>query len=270
MKSEKLGSAIPVVFPAISPIKRYLFAVAMVLLGTLARELVTPAVGRTALPFIFFFPAIAATAWFSGFGPGILATILATLIAAGRYLTGGRPFAIQNLGEVTALAAFVFGCAIIIIALERMHRSHARLVEEISLRELTEIERSRAQHLLATTLESIGDGVIVTDAAGCVTFLNPEAERLTGWTSGDAAGNPLPAVFRIVRETDRSIVENPVEKVIRMGSRVGMANHTLLLSKDGTETHIDDSAAPIRTTPNALAGVVLVFRDVSDQRKAEH
>lgn len=129
-------------------------------------------------------------------------------------------------------------------------------------------ELARAHDLLATTLTSIGDGVIVTDPGGDVTFLNAEAERLTGWKSAEAAGHPLPEVFRIINEESRRPVENPVEKVLRLGTVVGLANHTILIARNGSETPIDDSAAPIREpgTDGPLQGVVLVFRDFSEHK----
>ena len=120
---------------------------------------------------------------------------------------------------------------------------------------------------LATTLASIGDGVIVTDTQCRVTFLNAEAERLTGWTNSNAEGRPLSVVFRIVHESTRRVAENPVEKALRLGTIVGLANHTMLLREDGAEFLIDDSAAPIRNKDGSLFGVVLVFRDVTEQRK---
>ena len=127
---------------------------------------------------------------------------------------------------------------------------------------------TREKELLATTLASIGDGVIVTDAQSQVTFLNSEAERLTGWAKADACGRPLSLVFRIVNEQTRRIAENPVDKALRLGTIVGLANHTMLLRDDGAEFLIDDSAAPIRDKDGPVFGGVLVFRDVTEQRKA--
>ena len=123
--------------------------------------------------------------------------------------------------------------------------------------------------LLAVTLASIGDAVIVTDAAGAVTFLNGEAERLTGWTDDDARGRPLPDVFSIVNEQTRERVENPVERVLRLGQVIGLGNHTLLVARDGREIPIDDSGAPIRQAGGDARGVVLVFRDISERKRAE-
>ena len=147
--------------------------------------------------------------------------------------------------------------------------AYRRITQEIQAREAAVLESSRKNQLLATTLTSIGDGVIATDAQGKITFLNAEAERLTGWASAEAAGRSLPSVFRIINEETHRECENPVEKVLRLGTVVGLANHTLLVRKDGTEVPIDDSAAPIRQPDGQLFGVVLVFRDCSAQRKAE-
>jgi PAS domain S-box-containing protein len=126
-----------------------------------------------------------------------------------------------------------------------------------------------SRDLLHTTLSSIGDAVIATDEAGRVTFLNAVAENLTGWTQALAEGQPLQDVLAIVNEETRQPVENPVDKALREGVVVGLANHTVLISRDGTERPIDDSAAPIRDPQGKIAGVVMVFRDVSGRREAE-
>jgi PAS domain S-box-containing protein len=120
-----------------------------------------------------------------------------------------------------------------------------------------------------TTLGSIGDAVIATDARGQITFANPIAESLTGWKQAEALGRSLPQVFRIVNEQSRATVENPATRALRDGTIVGLANHTVLLSRDGGEVPIDDSAAPIRDEAGAVVGVVLVFRDVTERRRAE-
>jgi PAS domain S-box-containing protein len=123
---------------------------------------------------------------------------------------------------------------------------------------------------LRVTLSSIGDAVITTDTRSCITFMNPVAENVTGWTMQEASGLPLDMVFKIVNEESRHTVENPATRALREGLVVGLANHTLLISRDGLERPIDDSAAPIRNLKGEIAGVVLVFRDVSERRKAEH
>jgi PAS domain S-box-containing protein len=128
---------------------------------------------------------------------------------------------------------------------------------------------SAARLWLSTTLQSIGDAVIATDTAGRVTFMNPVAERLTGWIEADARGHVLEEVFAIFSEETRAPSESPVAKVLREGTVVGLANHTVMRAKHGKEIPIDDSAAPIRDRDGNLFGVVLVFRDAS-REKREH
>ncbi len=128
------------------------------------------------------------------------------------------------------------------------------------------VERSER---LRTTLASIGDAVITTDINGRITNLNPVAESLTGWTNRDAVGVPLAEVFRIINEQTRRPVENPADRALRDGVIVGLANHTLLIARDGTERPIDDSAAPIRCIEGEVVGCVLVFRDVTERRDTE-
>jgi PAS domain S-box-containing protein len=137
-------------------------------------------------------------------------------------------------------------------------------------------EQRRAHEALArqrerfeTTLASIGDGVIATDVHGRIEFMNAVAEQLTGWRLADARGRKCDEVFRIVHETTRRPVPNPVTQVLHQDGFVGLANHTVLIAADGTERAIDDSGAPIREAGGELAGVVLVFRDVSDRRRLE-
>ena len=122
---------------------------------------------------------------------------------------------------------------------------------------------------LRTTLNSIGDAVIATDINGRITRMNPVAEQLTGRTVKDAAGKPLVKIFSIINEESRRHVENPVERVLRDGVVVGLANHTLLISKDGKEIPIADSGAPIRDDNGKTTGVVLVFRDQTEERTAQ-
>ena len=147
------------------------------------------------------------------------------------------------------------------------------LVFAVLLRELS--ERKRAQEALAkrekwfsTTLGSIGDAVIATDMNGAVTFMNSVAQSLTGWSLEDAQGKSMDLVFDIVNKETRRPVENPVKKVFREGKVVGLADHTLLISKNGKEFDIEDSAAPIVTGAGEDIGVVLVFRDITELKQA--
>jgi len=155
-------------------------------------------------------------------------------------------------------------------ALLRANMALEQRVEERSA-ELKQalIEIGNERELLKTTLQSIGDGLITTDVEGRVTNLNPVAEALTGWTTLAAQGQPLTTVFQIVNEATRQPVLNPVFKALEEGMIVGLANHTLLIHKDGTERPIDDSAAPIRGADLVVKGSVLVFRDVSERKRAE-
>jgi len=142
------------------------------------------------------------------------------------------------------------------------------------MRGLTERQRNEAaigeqREWLRITLSSIGDAVIATDAFGRVRFLNPLAERLTGWTQAEAEDKTLTEIFKIVNEDSRQMVENPLTKVLRDGQTVGLANHTLLISRDGKETPIDDLGAPIKDRAGKVVGAVLVFRDVTMRQQAE-
>jgi PAS domain S-box-containing protein len=132
----------------------------------------------------------------------------------------------------------------------------------------SEAARRASMERYRVTLQSIGDAVIATDAVGVVEFLNPVAATLTGWPEAEARGRSLADVFAIVNEDTRQPVEDPVARVLREGVVVGLANHTLLIARDGTERPIADSGAPIRDASGEITGVVLVFRDQSAERAA--
>ena len=138
---------------------------------------------------------------------------------------------------------------------------------DITAQRNAEAVLAQKNELLRVTMQSIGDSVITTDANGCVTWLNPVAERMTGWTNSEASGRPLAHVFHIVNEQTRLPTENPVDTCLKQGKIVGLANHTLLISKHGEEFGIEDSAAPIRNAAGDVLGVVLVFHDVTEQRR---
>ena len=154
---------------------------------------------------------------------------------------------------------------------ERQLRSVALQNAKAVLLARQQIERELAaeRERLRTTLASIGDAVISTDAEGRVTYINGVAETLTGWTQAEAAGRPLPDVFHIVNEHTREPAENPALQALRAGTVVGLANHTILIARDGTERPIDDSASPMLDETGQPVGVVLVFRDVSERRRAD-
>ena len=150
------------------------------------------------------------------------------------------------------------------------------MLEDAAMELGAAIERLKAQEALAAekerlsvTLRSIGDGVIVADTEGKVVLMNQVAEQLTGWTFEEAAGKPLADVFYIINEDTRERCENPVEKVLQTGRIAGLANRTVLVSKNGTERFIADSGAPIRDDEGDAIGVILVFRDMTEKRRAE-
>jgi PAS domain S-box-containing protein len=142
--------------------------------------------------------------------------------------------------------------------------AYARVLREVELREAGTREIQRQKELLATTLASIGDGVIAVDGNGLLTFLNREAERLTGWSNAEAAGQPFGSVFRIVHAKTLEPVPNPVEKVLQLGMRLELSDQVLLLDKSGKSLPIGDSAAPIRQSGGKVEGAVVVFRDITE------
>ncbi|AMV36083.1 PAS domain S-box protein [Planctomyces sp. SH-PL62] len=139
---------------------------------------------------------------------------------------------------------------------------------ELKARDQAEEALTAERERLRITLASIGDGVVSTDAQGRVTFLNRIAEVMTGWTAAEAEGRPLTEIFRIVNQYTREEVENPALRALREGIVVGLANHTILIARDGSERPIDDSAAPMFAADGSAMGAVLVFRDVTDRNRA--
>ena len=132
---------------------------------------------------------------------------------------------------------------------------------------MAELALAAEKERLAVTLRSIGDGVITTDMKARISIMNPVAESLTGWAQSDALGRPIGEVFKIVHEHTRLPCENPVEKVLSLDNAVDLANHTVLISRDGTERIIADSGAPIKDRSGKTLGVVLVFHDTTEKEK---
>ena len=149
------------------------------------------------------------------------------------------------------------------------YENKQRILAESKLASTFKILQEREQNL-AVTLNSIGDAVVTTDADGMVTRMNPVAEKLTGWSLQDARGEAFKNIFSIIDASTREPIENPVDKVLSTGETIYLSNHTLLIAKDGSEYHIADSAAPIRKDDdNNILGIVLVFNDVSERKRAE-
>jgi PAS domain S-box-containing protein len=169
--------------------------------------------------------------------------------------------AIQVRGGVF-LAAVIINLVILLWA-------YRRIQKEIMQQFVANLETRRQKEILAVTLSSIGDAVIITDVRGRITFLNGIAEDLTGWSAREAEDRPCAEVFRIVNEETRRPVESPVDKVLASGAIAGLANHTVLIRKDGSELPIDDSGAPIRESDGTVRGVVLIFRDFTAHKDFE-
>ncbi len=241
---------------------RYGVAVLAVMATVLFRMALTPLMGATAMPFTLFFPAVWFAAWFGGFRPGLLSIALA--VPAGSYFFA-EPIGSLLIGrrddQVAALMLVLVGFGMALLS-----RSQHEAVERAERAE--DAERDERQRY-ETTLASIGDAVIATDAVGKVTFVNKVARSLLRAPEADLLGRHLDDVFRIVNETTRVRVESPVGKVLQEGGVAGLANHTVLIAQDGTEVPIDDSGAPIRSQAGHIVGTVLVFRDVTDQRQAQ-
>jgi two-component system, cell cycle sensor histidine kinase and response regulator CckA len=164
------------------------------------------------------------------------------------------------LALLFGLAACIVAAGLVLWQRDKKLQYRALYLSEAALR--ANVERH------SVTLRAIGDAVISTDSQGTVEFLNPPAEELTGWKQEEARGRSLGEVFRIIDEETREPLEDPVAKVLREGVIVGLANHTILISREGTERPIADSGAPIRDEADEITGVVLVFRDQSAEHEA--
>jgi len=189
-----------------------------------------------------------ASAWYLGRGPGLLVALAFELTLD--YFSS-VPF--------TSKVAFVVFNRLILFVSLVLFASSRRSAEK-RLREQRE--------WLQVTLSSIGDAVIATDIKGSINFINPTAEAFTGWTTREAAGKPLDEVFHIVNEETRESVESPFVTIMREGVVVGLANHTTLIARDGREVQIEDSGAPIKDHNGRMIGVIIVFHDVSERRRA--
>lgn len=214
--------------------------------------LIDPVFGGSA-PFLLTTAGVALAALIGGAWSGVAAATF-TIPVALWLLPPNDSFVVTPVAAAQ-LAAHIATLAVIIALAQTLHttrsKAHAR------------------KESLEVTLSSIGDAVVVTDANGGVRFMNPVAEQLTGWRLRNAFGANLKDVMRLVNEDTRATVESPVDRVIAEGVVIGLANHTVLVRRDGTEVPIDDSAAPIRDAAGKLIGVVLVFRDVTQRRASD-
>ncbi len=180
----------------------------------------------------------------------------------------GRAAAATRADAAIQIRGWVFLGAIL-LNLAFLSWAYYRIRKEMRQHFVANLETRRQKEILAVTLASIGDAVIITDTKGRITFLNAIAENLTGWSAKEAEDRPCAEVFRIVNEETRLPVESPVDKVLATGAIVGLANHTVLIRRDGSELPIDDSGAPIRESDGTVRGVVLIFRDFTAHKEFE-
>ncbi|HEU4834013.1 MAG TPA: PAS domain S-box protein [Pyrinomonadaceae bacterium] len=237
-----------------SSLKNYILGFGALLAAVLVRWLLDPLMGD-ALPLVTLFGAVAAAVWLGGYRLAIPVALLGYGACHYLFIPPRGKVDFDRFADIVGLIAYLFTCSLIILIGESARRAQARA--------------HARQEVFRVTLRSIGDAVITTDTAGCITYMNEVAEALTGWSHEEALQQPLERVFHIVNEVTRQPVENPATRALRQGIVVGLANHTILIKKDGAECPIDDSAAPIRNEEGHVSGCVLIFRDVTAHRLAE-
>ena len=236
------------------PVTIYSMAIVALAVALLLRWLVDPLMGGS-LPLVTLFGAVAFAVWVGGYRPAVLVAALGYLACAYLFIEPRDRIGFADFQTIVGLVAYAFTCLLIIAIGEAMR--------------LAQMRASERGELMRVTLSSIGDAVITTDIEGRVTYLNAVAESLTGWTHQEALEQPLNTVFRIVNEQSREPLESPATRALREGGVVGLANHTILIAKNGVERPIDDSAAPIRNEHGRVSGCVLIFRDISERRRWE-
>ena len=237
-----------------SSLKTYALGFAAVAIAVLLRWLLDPLMGD-AFPLVTLFGAIAAAVWLGGYRVALPVTLVGYLACHYLFIAPRYSFDLGSPANVVGLVAYLFTCTLIIVFGEAARTAQTRVAQ--------------SREVFRVTLRSIGDAVITTATNGSITYLNEVAEDLTGWSHREALGQPLEKVFPIINEATRKAVENPALRALREGIVVGLANHTLLIRKDGSECPIDDSAAPIRHEQGDVSGCVLIFRDVTAQRMLE-
>lgn len=235
-------------------LKNYVLGLLAVAAAVFLRWILDPLMGD-ALPLVTLFAAVAAAVWLGGYRVAIPITLIGYIACHYLFIEPRGEFEVTDTANLVGAIAYLFTCALIIVFGEAARIAHRRATE--------------SREVFRVTLRSIGDAVITTDMKGRITYLNEVAESLTGWSHQEALGQPLERVFKIVNEVTRLPVENPAGRALREGVVVGLANHTVLIKKDGSECPIDDSAAPIRNEQGHVSGCVLIFRDVTAQRLVE-
>ena len=225
--------------------------------------------------FLTFYPAVAVAALYGGFRAGLLATVVSAALADYFWIDPVGQFSITNSADLISMVVFLVSGTLISYLAGATYRAQARAHKaETQLKINAEREKTigalqESEERYRVTLSSIGDAVIATDTKAKITFFNPVASALTGWKLEEVLGQPVQSVFRIINEQTHEQAEDIVERVLREGCTVALANHTALVTSDGREIPIEDSAAPIRDNEGKVAGIILVFHDVAERRLAQ-
>lgn len=208
-----------------------------------------------AMPLVTVYGAIAVAVWLAGYRLAVPVSLLGYLACHYLFIQPRGHLDLTTVANQIGLIAYLFTCSLIILIGELARRAEKRA--------------DAGREIFRVTLRSIGDAVITTDNAARIKYINEIAASLTGWSASEAIGESLEKVFHIVNEQTNEPVENPATRALREGVVVGLANHTILITKDGRTCPIDDSAAPITDDQGVVSGCVLIFRDVSEQRQRE-
>jgi PAS domain S-box-containing protein len=227
----------------------YGVAALAVVLATALRVVLDPLLGNNAL-FSTYYLAVAFAAWYGGLRPSLFALVLGAVVATFTFVPPRGSFAIQGAQSIAALVLYLVLGGLIALLCGSLVASR-RLVQE-------------QRRWLAIMLAGIDDAVIAVDAEGHVTSMNSAAETLSGWSPHEAIGQPLEAVFRIVEQTNRRPVADPLARVLREGVVIGLTADALLITKHGVARRLDDRAVAIRDRKGNVEGVVLVFRERPD------
>jgi PAS domain S-box-containing protein len=214
------------------------------------------------MPFLLLWPAVVVCAWYGGLGPGLLTTVLAALATAVLAFEPPYLFALTRPADWIGMTLFVLLGSVISQLCEMVRRAQDRIEQHAE-----ELFNQREQ--FRVTLTSIGDAVIAADADGRIIFMNAAAQCLTGWKQDDAAGENFQRVFPLIDDQTRQPLDSPVQQALSSGAVVRLPERAALLTKNGTELPIDDSAAPIRNEHGQIVGAVLVFHDATARRTRE-
>ena len=246
---------------------RYGIALLSVILATTIRLALYPLLGDR-FPFLTFFVAIVFTAWYGGFGPSLMALVLSWWSVDYFLLQRRGSLPIFEPNSQIAYPFFALGLTVTLLV-ESVRAAQRRAKASASeARRALECQQAHREWL-RITLASIADAVITTDSEGRVTSLNPVAERLTGWGAPEAVGRPLEEVFRTVEEATNRATDLPVAKVVQGGEVVLSGDHMVLIARDGAAKFVEHNAAPIKDDQGKITGVIIIFRDITERRRAE-